>query len=259
MASAFGLVSRSTPERRFTATPTAMALASAARVAVRTTTNVLTRAPTPTSDGKVLAVPNAGFRRPDDPFLGRAVLRARRRALGLQPSHPGQQGLQADAHQVGQPRFVLAGGVRAADDLTGNPDDHRTCRDLLDHDGVGADPAVVADFDRAQNLGSGANGHAVTDGGVSFPDFPTGAAEGDAVEDRDVLAHLSGFPDYHSGRVVDEQARAEHRTGMDFDTSQDPGEFSEHSRGQPGIAVPQPVADPVTPDGVHSWIGKDDL
>src|SRR5271156_452398 len=198
-------------------------------------------------------MPDPGFGRPDDaPSLWTAV-------LSLQPGHPGQQGLQADTHEIGHHRVVLAARPGAADDLPGHPDDYGARRHLLDHDGVGADPAVVADFDRAENLGSGADRDAVTDGGVAFTGHPPGAAEGDAVEDRDVFTHLRGFPDHHAGRVVDEQAGTEYGGGVDLDAGQDAGEFGKDARGQPGPTVPQPVADPVAPDGVYAGVGEDDL
>ena len=50
------------------------------------------------------------------------------------------------------------------------------------------------------------------------------------MEDRDVVAHLGGFADHHAGRVVDEQAGAEHRTGMDVDPGQDAGELHRYVR-----------------------------
>ena len=65
----------------------------------------------------------------------------------------------------------------------------------------------------AEDLGSGADGHAVADGGMAFPGIGAAAAEGDAVVHRDVVAHLRGFSDHHAGRVVDEQAGAEDAPG----------------------------------------------
>jgi len=70
--------------------------------------------------------------------------------LKLQPGHPGEQGLQADTHEVGHHRVVLARRVRLMTCL--EPPTTTALDGTLDHDGVGADPAVVADFDRAENL-----------------------------------------------------------------------------------------------------------
>ena len=147
----------------------------------------------------------------------------------------------------------------AADGLSGNPDHHGAARDLLDHHGVGPDPAVVADLDRAEDLGAGADDHAVSDGGVAFPGIAAGAAERDAVINRDVVADLRGFADHHAGRVVNEHAGAENGPGMDVDPGQDAGDLPDRARGHLRATFPQPVADPVSPDGVHARVGEDDL
>jgi len=46
---------------------------------------------------------------------------------------------------------------------------------------------------------------------------------------------------------------------MDVDAGQNAGDLPERARGHLRAAFPQPVADPVTPDGVHTRIGEDDL
>src|SRR5690242_5214557 len=135
------------------------------------------------SDREVLAVPHAPLGRSDDALVISAVV------LALQPGYPVEQGLQADADEVGQHRVVGSTGawVATANDLSGNPDHHGAERNLFDHNGVGADPAVVADLDRAEHLGSGPDHHAITDGRVAFAGVSAGAPEGDAVEERDVV------------------------------------------------------------------------
>src|SRR5271170_7546036 len=92
------------------------------------------------SDGEVLAVPYSGFGWPDHPAGLLTVVCAWFQTF--QPGHPGQQGLQADTHEIRHYRIVLAGGRVAADDLSGHPDDRSARGDLLDHDGVRADAAV---------------------------------------------------------------------------------------------------------------------
>src|ERR1700677_3767286 len=104
-----------------------------------------------------------------------------------------------------------------ADGLPGNSDDHGAVRNFFDDNGIGANPAVVADLDRAENLRAGADDHPVADGGVALSGLCPGSAERDAVIDRDVVAHLGGFADHYTGRVVDEHAGPEGRTGMDVD------------------------------------------
>ena len=77
--------------------------------------------------------------------------------------------------------------------------------------------------------------------------------------DRDVVAHLGGFADHHTSRVVDEQAGSDDRAGMDVDPGQDAGDLTERASGHFRTASPQPVADPVAPDRVHTWVGEHDL
>lgn len=135
------------------------------------------RRPGIASDREVLAVPYPGFGWPDDSCCLRAA------AEGLQPGHPGEQRIEAGSHEIGQPPIKRAAGtgLALADDLPGHPDHHRARRDGLDHDGIGADPAVLADLDRTEDLGPGADDHAVTDGGMAFPANHATAAESDAV------------------------------------------------------------------------------
>ena len=79
----------------------------------------------------------------------------------------------------------------------------------LDHDGVGADAAVVADRDRPEDLRAGADRHAVADRRVALAALEAGAAERHALVDRDVGADLGGLADHHAGRVVDEEPGAD--------------------------------------------------
>src|ERR1035441_4006574 len=74
------------------------------------------------ADGKVLAVPYSGFGWPDDGAVALAVGQA------LQPADPGEQGLEAGPHQIGQRRVAGAwrrAGSAAVDDLPGDSDDYR--------------------------------------------------------------------------------------------------------------------------------------
>src|SRR6202035_4660576 len=96
------------------------------------------------------------------------------------------------------------------DRLPGNSDDHGTVRNFLDDNGIGADPAVVADFDRAE-----ADDHPVPDGGVALSCLCAGSPERDAVVDRNVVAHLGGLADHHTGRVVDEHTGPEECAAID--------------------------------------------
>ena len=117
-------------------------------------------------------MPHPGFGRPDDAagLLGPYVWPSSLATLVSRDCRltPTRSGI---IESSGPPRLVAA-----ADDLSGNPDDHGARRDFFDHNGIGADPAVVADFDRAEHLGAGADDHPVADGRVAFAGVPAGAA-----------------------------------------------------------------------------------
>ncbi len=149
----------------------------------------------------------------------------------LEAVDPGEQGLEAGPDEVGQHRVARArqragrAGTAARDDLPGDADDHRSWRHGLDHDGVGAYLAVVPDGDRAEHLGAGADDHPVSDRGVAFALVQAGAAERDALVDRDVGADVRGFADHHAGRVIDEYAGGQRGGGMDVYPGEHAGEF----------------------------------
>jgi hypothetical protein len=63
----------------------------------------------------------------------------------------------------------------------------------LHHHGVGADAAVVADLDRAEQLGPGADGDAIAHRRVALAALEAGAAERDPVVHGHVVAHLGGL------------------------------------------------------------------
>src|SRR5580692_5219182 len=131
------------------------------------------------------------------------------------------------------------------DGLPGNSDDHGAARNFFDDNGISADPAVVADFDRAEDFSAGADDHPVADRRMTFAGVCTGSPERDAVVDRDIVAHLGGFADHHTSRVVDEHATSDDRAWMDVDPGQYSGDLAERAGGHFRTASPQPVADSV--------------
>lgn len=117
-------------------------------------------------------MPYPGFGWPDDSCCLRAA------AEGLQPGHPGEQRIEAGSHEIGQPPIKRAAGtgLALADDLPGHPDHHRARRDGLDHDGIGADPAVLAEFTsgrRLSCLGFGSRNRGDTNVGCGYDRFAT--------------------------------------------------------------------------------------
>lgn len=167
-------------------------------------------------------MPYPGFGWPDDSCCLRAA------AEGLQPGHPGEQRIEAGSHEIGQPPIKRAAGtgLALADDLPGHPDHHRARRDGLDHDGIGADPAVLAES---------------------------------------ITASLSAAVAWLAGNAippsvtVDEHASTDDGTGVDIYTGQDASEFGSCPREQPGATLPQPVGEAVAPHGVHARVAEDDF
>ncbi|MDT7732885.1 MAG: hypothetical protein QOE12_59 [Mycobacterium sp.] len=146
-----------------------------------------------------------------------------------------------------------------ADGLPGNSHDDGAARNLFDDNGVGSDPAVVTDLDRAQHFRAGADDHAVADGGVTLAGLGAGSAERDPVVDGDVVAYLRRFADHHPRRVIDEQTLADDCAGVDVHAGQNSGDLTEGARSDLCAASPQPVTDPMAPDGVHARVGEHDL
>ncbi len=201
-------------------------------------------------------MPHSGLGRADDAAGLLAAV-----ALGFQLGHPAEQLLQAHTHQVGQ-RIVRAARLGAANDIPWHTDDHTARPNLFDNNRIGSDAAVVADLDRAEHLGAGADDDPIANGGVAFADIPAGTAVRDAVIDRDVVTDLRGFP------------RSPHRQGWRWSMNRPvpsiaPGWIStpvrmrvssaNPSRGDLGATAPQRVADSMSPDGVHAGVGDDDL
>ena len=115
-----------------------------------------------------------------------------------------------------------------------------------DHDGVGADAGVVADRDGAEDLGAGADHHAVTDRRVALARPQAGAAEGDALVDGDVLADHRGLADHDAGGVIDEHARSEVGGRVDVD----PGDGAGRRRDR---TAREAVARPPTAGAPTRW------
>ena len=86
--------------------------------------------------------------------------------------------------------------------------------------GASADARVCADGDVAEDVGVVADEDAVAEGGVALAVSFAGAAERDSLIERDVAAHDGGFADDDAGSVVDKEAAAKQRAGMDVDAGE---------------------------------------
>ena len=151
-------------------------------------------------------MPHPGFGRPDDAASLRAVTLAASSLATLVSRDcrltPTRSGIIASSGLPRPGRLMTCPGTPMTTELDGTSLTTTALAPIRL-----SSPILIG----AEDLGPGADDHAVADGGVAFPGIRAAAAERDAVEDRDVLAHLGGFSDHHAGRVVDEQPRAEDR------------------------------------------------
>jgi hypothetical protein len=90
----------------------------------------------------------------------------------------------------------------------------------------------VADRDRPKQFRAGADRDVVFDGRVALARGEAGAAERDALVERDVVADLRGLADYDAGTVIDEQALADLGAGMDLDPGRGAAEHRDRARHQ---------------------------
>ena len=72
-----------------------------------------------------------------------------------------------------------------------------------------------ADLDVAEDLGPGTDHRAATDLGVAIASLLAGAAQGDVLQDRDVVLDDRRRADHQSGRMIQEQAPPEAGGRMD--------------------------------------------
>src|SRR5674476_1657511 len=209
------------------------------------------------SDGEVLPRPNS---RGGGANAGRGGVTVDRR---LEPVDPRQQLLEAHPDQVGGVGIVEIGSparyAAAGDDLTRNADHHRTWRHGADHHGVGADAGVVPDLDRPEDFSARTHRDPVSEAGVPLSRHETRSTQGDALVQGDVLADLGGLADHHAQGVVDEQPWAEDGTGMDIDSGEHPRDRRDEPPEQQVVTAPEPVGQPVRPNGVQTRVAQHDL
>ena len=127
----------------------------------------------------------------------------------------------------------------------------------MEHNGVGADFRARADFDVAEDFRPRANEHAGADLGMAVALLLAGAAKGDGVEDGDVVLDDGGFANDEAGGVVEENATADARGGMDVHR-EDFGAEALEVEGQLGAdGMPKVVGEPVAGERVKAFEIKD--
>lgn len=131
-------------------------------------------------------------------------------------------------------------------------------RDVFDHHGVASDLHVVTDGDVSQYLGAAANGYVVAQRGVALACLIAGAAQGDALVERAVIANDRGLANNDAHGMVDEEVLADVCGGVNLDAGHMPG-YLRHDAGKAfATMVPQPVLGHMVPFGVKAGVGKKD-
>src|SRR5439155_13765731 len=123
----------------------------------------------------------------------------------------------------------------------------------------GADPAARPDGEGPDDAGAGPDDDIVGQGRVALLLLEARAAQGDAVEQRDVLPDLGRLADDHAHAVVDEQARPQLGGGVDLDARQETAHMGQEARGYEPAVAPEPVSGPVEPDGVDARVTEHHL
>ena len=102
-----------------------------------------------------------------------------------------------------------------------------------------ADP--VADGDRTQNLGAGADDDVVADRRVTFAMAGVRHAEGDLVVNIAVVPDFRGFADHDPHPMVDDEASSDLRGGMNLDSRQPSREMRRESSQEEKSVDPQRI------------------
>ena len=77
--------------------------------------------------------------------------------------------------------------------------------------------------------------------GMALAGIEADAAQGDALIERHVVADLGGLADHHAHAVVDEEAAADHGTGVDLDAGHEAADLRDEAAGELPAAPPEPV------------------
>ena len=204
--------------------------------------------------------PRFGFSSRTSPSAG---LPSSSRQPALQLADPLREALDRVGDRVRQVDPVGVGALDPAaldpDRVAGIADHGGVGRHVLDHDRVGADLGAVADRDRAQQLGAGADRDVVLDRRVALAAREPGAAEGDALVERHPVADLGRLADHDAGPVVDEQVGADPGRRMDLDPGHRPARVGERHRHQRHPGLVQGVGDAVGEDRLHAGPVHEDL
>ena len=140
--------------------------------------------------------------------------------------------------------------------MAGNADDRGILGNIAQHDRTGADAAVLANSDVAENFRAAADHHAVFDRGMPLAVLLAGASESHALIESHIVADDRGLADHDAHAVIDEQAAPNLRAGMNFDSGQQTRNLREPAREQEKRMIPEPVIHAIEPDRMQAGVAE---
>ena len=123
----------------------------------------------------------------------------------------------------------------------------------MEHHGAGCDPRAMTHLDIAEDLGSGADEHAVADLGMTVAALLAGAAERHVLEHRHVVLDHRGRADNETCCVVEEDAATDPGRRMNIGLEHLRRPALEIEREILPVLAPQPMREPVGLDGVEAF------
>lgn len=180
----------------------------------------------------------------------------------VNPRHEGGQGYanEIGEHGVFEVRLVAGRrGLASHHHLAWNPDHYRVRWNIFNHDRIRPDAAIAPNRDGAQNLGAGAYDDIVSDRRVAFTFGEACPSECDAVVKRYIIADFGRLADDDSHPVVDEKAFSYCGARVDFDAGEASDQLREPSSEGLGSVLPEPMRQPMPPQGVQTRIADQDF
>ncbi len=134
-------------------------------------------------------------------------------------------------------RYARRGGVR---------------RNRLQYHRTGANLRATPDFNIAEDLRPGANHHAFANFRMTVAAGFTGPAEGDRLQNRDVIFNHRRFADHNAGGMVEHDPAADFRRRVDIHLERDGDLILQENRQRASPLSPQPVADTIGLQGMET-------
>ncbi len=148
---------------------------------------------------------------------------------------------------------------RFHDNAPGNTNHRCSGGHRLGHHRIRANLGAFTHLKRPKDLGSGTHNHPIFQGGVSLALVPTGAAQGHALIQGDIVTNLSSLTNNHTQAVIDKEAAPDLGPRMDLNSGK-PATDGGQKTGQPFQVVgPQPMRGPVQQQRMQTGIAGQNL